>query len=318
MLLSTKFFGEEEKKQAPGFSKSAFDKLQSIIYRDIAINGLFIRILGIYYMDIGPHWNVKKHMHTFFEFHYVVEDSALTRIGNIEQEIPAGYFYLMPPGTFHSHRQADGKGHTGFALRWEFEGAGLEGSVAGLSKEMLLLREALMNAHSRPVRDGTSIITRMQDLLQAAETESSPLELQMLFSRILMTLGRHYSEKPVTKGGQDEFLFMENNIVKSALRFLEENYMQDIRVEDVADSVHISYSQLAKLFKMHTGETVNRNLSRIRLSRAQKLLVCSDKSMAQIAQEVGIESEHYFCTLFRQSCGVSPGAYRNGKTPLLE
>lgn len=299
-------------------AETAFSKLQSIAYREMAVDGVGIRISGIHFMDSGPEWDIKKHRHSFYEFHYVLKDNVLTTIGNSEQDIREGFFYLMSPGTFHAHRQVGGRGHIGFALRWEFFETGYEAGVHEGSREMSMLTYILREAHSKPVQDQGSVAGRMHELLQAAEDASTPLELQMLFCRILVAIGRYYAGKAAETTGKDEFLLRENNTIHSALRFLQENYMQDIRVEDVARSVHISYSQLARLFRKHTGETVNRHLCRIRLGKAQKLLACSDKSLAQIAQEVGIDSEHYFCTLFRQSFGMSPGAYRNGKIPLQE
>lgn len=300
--------------------KEAFDMLQAIAYKDIIINGICVRNLGIHLLEWNPEWNVKKHKHSFFEFHYVSGNRVYTAINGVEREINEGHFYIMPPGTYHSHRQEQGKGHTGFALRWEFVKLNQECSTCkNTCSDVELIFRNLSNASSYPVADAQSVVFNgMTRLLLLAEQNCGVIQLQLAFFDLILTLNQFYSEKNCEHHEAINTSFLENRIVNSSVKFIEENYNQEIEVEDVSNSVHLSYSHLSRLFKKHTGETINYRLNRVRLVKAQQLLMCSDKSIAQIAREVGFNSEYYFSSIFKKTYGISPGSYRGSKNNLSE
>jgi AraC-like DNA-binding protein len=51
-------------------------------------------------------------------------------------------------------------------------------------------------------------------------------------------------------------------------------------------------------------------LNRYRVEQAKSLLSESDKSMEQIARQIGSSSQNYFSYLFRKTTGTTPRAYR--------
>ena len=316
--LRTGFMGDTEKMDLHDY-RQCFDRLQAIAYRHISVNGVSIRVLGVHFMDNGPEWKVFKHRHSFFEFHYVTDHYTYTTINDSEQKITAGSFYLMPPGTYHSHRQDPGCGHTGFSLRWEY---GLDGKKDEKQEnsgyELSRIQDALLTAHSQPVADEAGIADSMLGLLKMAGAGVGVLQLQLEFCQLLNNIAGCYSTGAKAYPAAINYNFLENQIVNNAIKFVEENYSQEIDAGNISSSVHLSYSHLARLFKKHTGDTVNHHLSRIRLGKAQRLLMCSDKGIAQIAREVGYNNDHYFCTAFKKLYGVTPGNYRHGCGPLSE
>jgi AraC-like DNA-binding protein len=295
-----------------------FEKLQVIAYKDLVINGLCLRILGIHYLEMTPDWSVKNHRHSFFEFHYVADGYTYTTIHHVERWIKAGSFYLMPPGTYHSHRQDPEGGHIGFALRWEFVKEDVKSESRGSSLELERMGDCLFNASTLPVEDEGKILYRMVDLLELTDQEGGIIPLQLAFCRLLFHIAGFYNIDKLVPNLNVNQNFLENQIVRGAINFIEENYSEEIDVKDVSSTVHLSYSHLSRLFKKHTGETINYHLSKVRLGKAAKLLMCSDKTLAQISREVGIGNEHYFCTLFKKFHGISPGIYRNSRERLFE
>lgn len=299
--------------------KVNFEKLQVIAYKDIVINGIGLRNLGIHFMDYGSEWNVKSHKHSFFEFHYVTDHYTYTSINGMEQKIGQGSFYLMPPGTYHSHREEPGEGHIGFAIRWEFiETDTCKNHGAHPSSEFGRYAGILQDAPSNPVKDDGVLMDGMLQLLKMAGDGSSIIELQLELTRLILRIVRYYKDVDPSNKVEINHTFIENNMIDSAIKFIEENYDQDIDVEDVSHSVHLSYSHLSRLFKKYTGKTITWQLNNIRLSKAQRLLLCSDKRISQVAREVGFNNEYYFCSLFKKYYGVSPGTFRHSKAALME
>lgn len=140
----------------------------------------------------------------------------------------------------------------------------------------------------------------------------------MLFLRLLIRFSAAGSKTTHTDSAFDNRNIIDNNIVNMAARFIEENCCQKIDVTDVAKSVHLSYSHLSRLFKLHLGESLNHYINKARLKKAQYLLKCSDKDIDSIASESGFRSSIYFCSIFKKTIGMSPGHYRRSATGLTD
>lgn len=303
-----------------GQYSKGFEFLQALAFKDIYINGEGLRVMGIHYMDFVADWTVKKHRHSFFEFHYILKDNVYTTINGIEYKIKEGQCYLMSPGTYHSHRQDPGTGHLGFALRWEFIGntKAVPESV-NASDEFRKLEQALLNITHQPYSDKEfRVLNSFMEILKLSETGSSLLRLQMKFADFVLGLSVVLSRNEFKKPAEIDRTFHDNGIIDLVIAFLEENYSEDIDVMDVSNSVHMSYSYLSRLFKKRTGETISEYLNKIRLKKAQKLLLCTSESMGRIAAATGFNSEQYFCNNFKKYCGITPREYRHQNRSLDE
>lgn len=112
------------------------------------------------------------------------------------------------------------------------------------------------------------------------------------------------------------FINEEDNNVKmphklnQVIRFLDENYHASITLEDMAEYVNISKYTLIKMFKDHLQTTPIQYLTNFRIRRAAKLLHRSNKSVKQIAEEVGYTNSNYFNKSFRKVTGVTPSEFR--------
>ena len=58
------------------------------------------------------------------------------------------------------------------------------------------------------------------------------------------------------------------------------------------------------------GETFGGHLMKIRLRHARELLLSTDKSLTEIAQECGFCDSNYLCLVFRKKYGLPPHQYR--------
>lgn len=297
--------------------KNDFVVLNRICYKNILINNVLFKILGLNYMHTDSNWNVNMHKHSFFEFHYITDNHVFTTSNGIKRKITPGMFYILAPGVLHSHSQ-DNVGHTGFSLRWELSSNNINSSSINnlMSKKLIT---AFYNITSEPIYDDGTIIESVMNLLKSGKQHSTELELQLEFFQILLKIINFYNEDIIkeekTKKDIDSY---DNNIVGNSIQFIEDNYYQDINVLDVANSVHISYSHLSRLFKKHVGETIGNYIKKVRLKKASYLLKCTDKDMKTIAKEVGYNGEYYFCNDFKKNIGTSPGNYRKNSSSLSE
>ncbi|MFA9560604.1 response regulator [Evansella sp. AB-rgal1] len=105
-----------------------------------------------------------------------------------------------------------------------------------------------------------------------------------------------------------------SHIARQAEQFLQENYQEaGISLETVAKELHVSAVYLSRIVKQDLGISFVHLLTKLRVQKAIQLLTCSNKSILEIAEEVGYDSQHYFSTAFKKVMGVSPNQYRKGE-----
>ena len=76
-------------------------------------------------------------------------------------------------------------------------------------------------------------------------------------------------------------------------------------------NIHGINSKTPMLFLSYTGFTVMAYVNYIRLKKATYLLRCTDKSILDIALEIGYDSHEGFIKSFKKNYEMSPSEYRN-------
>lgn len=84
----------------------------------------------------------------------------------------------------------------------------------------------------------------------------------------------------------------------------------DFTVERLGEELGLSRVQLYRKVKALTGQTPVDLLKKARLERARLLVEKTDKSISEIAYEVGFTAPSYFNKCFKDEFGVSPGVLR--------
>lgn len=96
------------------------------------------------------------------------------------------------------------------------------------------------------------------------------------------------------------------------LGYIEENYKEDLKLDNLADRFNFNYSYLSAYFNQQVKGGFNDYLNRIRITEACRLLKESRHSIARISQEVGYSEHSYFCRVFRKITGKTPSEWRRG------
>lgn len=81
----------------------------------------------------------------------------------------------------------------------------------------------------------------------------------------------------------------------------------DYSVEDLGAEIGLSRVQLYRKVKALTGYSVVDLLRKARLARAKHLLETTDKTVQEVAYDVGFTTPSYFAKRFKEEFGVSPG-----------
>jgi len=98
--------------------------------------------------------------------------------------------------------------------------------------------------------------------------------------------------------------------ITEVVRYIGENYMQDLSIPELAKRFFISRSHLSRTFRKITGLTIIEYLNSVRINHAKKLLRSTGLSVLQISAETGFNSVTHFERTFKKTTGCSPSQYR--------
>ena len=92
--------------------------------------------------------------------------------------------------------------------------------------------------------------------------------------------------------------------------FIDEHFTENISVEEMSKIANMSVSGFAHCFKKIFGLAPGQYLIRLKLGRAQKLLVGTNKNITEISMALGYDNVSHFNNQFKKFVGTSPRNYR--------
>ncbi len=97
--------------------------------------------------------------------------------------------------------------------------------------------------------------------------------------------------------------------VRRVCDYINACYMQDLRVETIAEQMHLDRRYLSYLFRQKKGQTIQQYLISVRMCEAQKYLM-SGNSVSRTAELVGYKDAFRFSKMFKKHFGMSPAIWK--------
>lgn len=94
------------------------------------------------------------------------------------------------------------------------------------------------------------------------------------------------------------------------LSYIEMNYMNEVSLEDLAQTIYLTPTYLSRFFKKHLGENFYKYLNKVRLRHAVEELLETDHKIIDIAIANGFSGATVFNRAFQEVYHMSPKQYR--------
>jgi two-component system response regulator YesN len=159
----------------------------------------------------------------------------------------------------------------------------------GVFKEMLHLEEHLKNHGLRPVHG---------ELIDYADEVKN----QATF-RDLMLWVKHVTSSFLKDADREEIV---PSYIQTAVQFMAQNYMQDISLKTVSDTVFLNPWYFSTQFKKYMNVAFSEYVNQVRVRMAKQFLKQKDLKVYQVAEMVGFQDAAYFSTVFKSMEQMSP------------
>ncbi len=102
---------------------------------------------------------------------------------------------------------------------------------------------------------------------------------------------------------------VSHKTICSLLQYIQENYSQDISLNEIARKADLSPVYLSSLFKEECGVSYVKYLTDLRMQKAKEFLM-EGYLVTEVSEMVGYHNYRYFCDLFKKKNGITPGEYK--------
>ena len=234
-------------------------------------------------------------------FHYVLSGTGRLIADDSkgishEYQISSGEGFMIFPRQINTYI-ADPK------LPWEYIWIEFDGmrareiiETAGLSPD-----HPVYHAAYKDLRENMK-----DEMLYIAEHhDAPPFHLMGHLYLFIDYLSRSSSSQIATSGRVRDFY------IKEALNYIEQNFQNDISVENIASFCGLNRTYFGRIFKETVGKSPQQFLLSYRMAKAAELLKLTELSISDIGNAVGYPNQLHFSRAFKNVYGVSPREWRN-------
>ena len=275
-------------------------------------NGRISQQFQVEVFDANRHFSVKyPHRHDFFEVLYLSKGSGFHIIDGNKYEIQPPCVFFMSPGQAH---------------KIEFS-SDIEGYIFIFTSEFYLINQTNQN---RLIEFPFFFSIRQENRPLVLESKEDILFLETLFKKGIAEIakGENYSvdllrsvldliltscailyktdKNLLTKG-------KGNVVVKRFLQLVEENYQNNLSVNEYADKLAITPNHLTQTVNQLTGKTSSQIIKSKQVLEIKRLLVHTNLTVTEIANSLNFPDQSYFTRFFKRETGFSPMQYRSNQ-----
>lgn len=277
-------------------------KNPSALYEQIILSDKAVfKIVEIDIKETSQKNCVPRHWHRSLEIVVPKKNNAVIWIEGKTLTIPSGDFYIVNSKEIHAFGDPFKKyDYHGYAIQIKYEFLkhcfdNIDCCFFEVKKEVY--KEAFYQL--------------LNDIIET-EKSNHPfkyLKLQSLaYDLVYQLLNEHCSQR------KDGFVInsdKKRTQLIEVLSYLDEHYSDVFDAQSVADHFHLSYGYLAHLFKTYLNMNMKTYVDAIRIHKAESELLSSDKSITDIALDLGFANCKSFYREFRKYHHTTPKEYRN-------
>lgn len=140
--------------------------------------------------------------------------------------------------------------------------------------------------------------------------------IEKLYGREVAIWCSKVSEIEFDRFEQSQFIIFngqkehDDEPIKSAQQFIEENYSQNLMVDSIAEMVHLSARSFLRRFKKATANTPLEYIQRVKIEAAKKKLESSTQNIQEVMFDIGYSDDKAFRNTFKKYSGLTPMEYR--------
>ena len=233
-----------------------------------------------------------------YQIIYISEGAGQVELGHGKkpQKISSGQVFVLFPDVWHRYAPHPASG-------WTEHWVECKGNAFEMAERTGLLDTNRPLFRSPETQKLDRTFAEIHALAREDALGHQP-ELSMLALKLLAILAGPRTANETTT----------NRVVNTVRMLLLERASENRPMEEIAEELNVSYSNLRRTFRQQTGISMKDFQLDVRLQKAKDLLDNSDLSIKAIAAQLGFNSAFHFSNQFRKAVGCPPSEWRTRET----
>ncbi|MCP0888089.1 AraC family transcriptional regulator [Ligilactobacillus sp. WILCCON 0076] len=244
---------------------------------------------------------VPFHWHQSTELLFCLEGSLNIELVNQKFHLTPNNAMIINPNVVHSTFSSEHNWILCLQLPLSF----LQSLTFGKYNQSFVFNLNTLNKHENT----SNLIAHLKRLTSILDIEnkaiSDNIDIYSVTLDIISYLTKYF-QKPIQANSNNDGL----KFINLFIQFINQNYMNDITLHDVAHYFSYSDTYCSKLIKANLGMNFKNFLISVRLNQAIQLMLLDKQSFTVIAEKCGFESYRNFYNSFTATYHTSPSYYK--------
>ena len=264
------------------------------------------KIANVHFFEFEISKQTAKDKHPFCEMLFSYAGTLGVESENFKGKLKKGELIIHRPNEEHSLFTHKNKKTTIVIIGFECNSPHLD----YFSHKKIKLSDSEIKQVARIVKEGRNVFAPPYDKavydMKKKDNQlfGSEQLLKYQLESFLIELIRKYQLAKNEEENNSDLYFEE------ILSYTNTHFAEKITLDEIAFLFNTNRSAFCREFKKNTGQTFIGYIADKKIERAKELLIKSDKSITEIAEELNFESTAYFCRFFKKQTSKTPKAFR--------
>ena len=250
------------------------------------------------------------HNHSVYELNFVENAKGERRIVGDSQEVIGDYdlCLITSPDLEHVWEQNECHSDDIREITVQFDFSMSDETLFGRNPYASITR--MMQEAKKGLSFPMQAIMKVYGMLDTLSSVKDGFYAVQQFLTILYELSRCESRTLASSSYAKVTVEDDSRRILKVKNFISKNYMDELRLPELASLAGMSSSAFSRFFKLHTGRNISEYIIDLRLGYAARMLVDTAKSISEIGFDCGFNNLSNFNRIFKKKKGCSPSEFR--------
>lgn len=251
------------------------------------------------------------HNHSVYELNFVENAKGVRRIVGDSQEVIGDYdlCLITSPDLEHVWEQNECHSDDIREITVQFDFSMSDETLFGRNPYASITR--MMQEAKKGLSFPLQAIMKVYGMLDTLSSIKDGFYAVQQFLTILYELSRCENARTLASSSYAKVTVEDDSRrILKVKNFISKNYMDELRLPELASLAGMSSSAFSRFFKLHTGRNISEYIIDLRLGYAARMLVDTAKSISEIGFDCGFNNLSNFNRIFKKKKGCSPSEFR--------
>lgn len=251
------------------------------------------------------------HNHSVYELNFVENAKGVRRIVGDSQEVIGDYdlCLITSPDLEHVWEQNECHSDDIREITVQFDFSMSDETLFGRNPYASITR--MMQEAKKGLSYPLQAIMKVYGMLDTLSSVKDGFYAVQQFLTILYELSRCENARTLASSSYAKVTVEDDSRrILKVKNFISKNYMDELRLPELASLAGMSSSAFSRFFKLHTGRNISEYIIDLRLGYAARMLVDTAKSISEIGFDCGFNNLSNFNRIFKKKKGCSPSEFR--------